>query len=71
MNDDSYLIWTVGNRSVNKEIVENDNIIAELFKSKGVDLFVDLERDILGKRMPNKNNFSSTMSKEKILIFKN
>lgn len=71
MEGDSYLIWTVGNRSVNKEVVENDNIITELFKSKGVDLFVDLERDILGKRMPNKNNFSSTMSKEKILIFKN
>jgi hypothetical protein len=35
-----------------------------------VKLITDLDRDILGKRMPGRNNFSITMSKEKILIFK-
>ena len=37
---------------------------------KGVNIFTDLEREILSKRMPGRNNFSETMSKEKILIFK-
>lgn len=69
--DNSYLAWTVGNRNVNNKVVENDKIITELMDSKGVSLVSNLERDILDKRMPEKNNFSKTMSKEKILIFKN
>lgn len=70
MQDNSYLIWTIGNRNVNKQVVQNDLILTELMRSKEVNLFTDLERDILSKRMPGKNNFSNTMSKEKILIFK-
>lgn len=70
MQDDSYLIWTIGNRNVNKQVVQNDLILTELMKSKGVNLFTDLDRDILSKRMPGRNNFSDTMSKEKILIYK-
>lgn len=67
----AYLAWTVGNRNVNNRVVENDKIITELMDSKGVNLVSNLERNILDKRMPEKNNFSKTMSKEKILIFKN
>jgi len=70
MRDDSFLVWTIGNRNVNKQVVQNDLILNELFASKGVNLFTDLERDILSKRMPGRNNFSDMMSKEKILIFK-
>lgn len=70
MMDDSFLVWTIGNRNVNKQVVQNDLILNELFASKGVNLFTDLERDILSKRMPGRNNFSDMMSKEKILIFK-
>lgn len=69
MRDDSFLVWTIGNRNVNKQLVQNDLILNELFASKGVNLFTDLERDILSKRMPGRNNFSDMMSKEKILIF--
>ena len=64
------MVWTVGNRNVNKQIVQNDNIIIDLLSSKNVKLITDLKRDILCKRMPSRNNFSNTMSKEKILIFK-
>lgn len=71
LTDNAYLAWTVGNRNVNNRVVENDKIITELMDSKGVKLVSNLERDILDKRMPEKNNFSKTMSKEKILIFKN
>ncbi len=70
MRNDSFLVWTIGNRNVNKQVVQNDLILKELFTSKGVSLFTDLERDILSKRMPSRNNFSNMMSKEKILIFK-
>ncbi len=70
MIKNSFLVWTIGNRNVNKQVVQNDLILRELFESKGVSLFTDLEREILNKRMPGRNNFSNMMSKEKILIFK-
>ena len=70
LNKESYMVWTVGNRNVNKQVVQNDNILIDLLLSKKVELITDLERDILSKRMPGRNNFSNTMSKEKILIFK-
>ncbi len=70
MRKDSFLVWTIGNRNVNKQVVQNDLILKELFTNKGVSLFTDLEREILSKRMPGRNNFSNMMSKEKIIIFK-
>ncbi|MGN7515982.1 MAG: hypothetical protein ACTHOM_16515 [Allomuricauda sp.] len=70
LNQGAYMVWTVGNRNVNKQVVKNDEILMDLLTSKGVGLITDLDRDILSKRMPGRNNFSNTMSKEKILIFK-
>ena len=70
LNKGAYMVWTIGNRNVNKQVVQNDNIIIDLLSSKKVKLITDLKRVILGKRMPGRNNFSNTMSKEKILIFK-
>lgn len=70
MRKDSFLVWTIGNRNVNKQVVQNDLILIELFANKRVSLFTNLEREILNKRMPGRNNFSNMMNKEKILIFK-
>jgi len=70
LNKGAYMVWTIGNRNVNKQVVQNDNILIDLLSSKKVELIADLERDILNKRMPGRNSFSNTMSKEKILIFK-
>jgi hypothetical protein len=70
LRNGSYMVWTIGNRSVNKRTVRNDLILTELLKLKDAELLTDLDRDILSKRMPGRNNFSDTMSKEKILIFK-
>lgn len=70
MRKDSFLVWTIGNRNVNKQVVQNDLILKELFSHKGISLFTDLEREILSKRMPGRNNFSNMMSREKIMIFK-
>lgn len=69
MMPNSFFAWTVGNRNVNNKEVENDKILTELLATKGINIFTDLEREILSKRMPDKNNFSKTMSKEKILIY--
>lgn len=70
LNKGAYMVWTVANRNVNRKVVQNDNILIDLLSSKKVKLITDLERDILSKRMPKRNNFSNTMNKEKILIFK-
>ncbi|MCO6161227.1 hypothetical protein [Flavobacterium sp. NRK F7] len=70
MDVNSHHVWTIGNRNVNNKEVKNDKILIELLESKGLFLVTDLARDILSKRMPGRNNFSDTMSKEKILIFK-
>ncbi|RZK13899.1 MAG: hypothetical protein EOO43_17175 [Flavobacterium sp.] len=70
LRDNCYMVWTIGNRNVNKTVVPNDVILTELMKSKGATLFTDLDREILSKRMPGRNNISNTMSKEKILIYK-
>lgn len=70
MRKNSFLVWTIGNRNVNKQVVRNDLILKELFIYKGVVLLTYLEREILSKRMPKRNNFSNMMSKEKIMIFK-
>ncbi|AXG72433.1 hypothetical protein KORDIASMS9_04707 [Kordia sp. SMS9] len=70
MIPNSYFAWTVGNRTVNNREVKNDQILTEILETKGIKIFTDLDREILSKRMPDKNNFSKTMSKEKILIYK-
>jgi len=70
LRNGAFMVWTIGNRNVNKRIVRNDLILNELLLSKGIELITDLDRDILSKRMPSRNNYSDTMSKEKILIFK-
>lgn len=70
MKQNSYMVWTLGNRNVNNTKVENDKIIKELFHSKNIGLISKLERKIISKRMPNRNNFSRTMERESISIFK-
>ncbi|KOH44105.1 hypothetical protein [Sunxiuqinia dokdonensis] len=66
----AYLIWTIGNRHVAGREIRNDLILIELMESKGIKFISDVEREILYKRMPSRNNISKTMSKEKILIFR-
>jgi len=70
MNNGAYMVWTIGNRNVNNKEVQNDGILTDLLSAKRARLITDLQRDILSKRMPGRNNFSDTMSKERILIFK-
>lgn len=69
MKDDAFYIWTIGDRFVGKRSVPNANILVDLMESRGLSLFDEAERFILNKKQPKKNNYSSTMEKERILIF--
>ena len=71
MKQNAFYIWTIGNRNVGKRVVPNDMILIDIMKKYGIELFYQAERTIFNKNQPNKNNFSSTMEKEKILIFHN
>lgn len=70
MKDDAFYIWTIGNRFVGNREVPNDQVLIELMKSRGIHLFERAERQILNKKQPKINNFSKTMEKEHILIFR-
>ena len=69
MKDNSFYIWTIGNRFVGRREVPNDQILVELMESRGVMLFERAERLILNKKQARKNSCSQTMEKEHILIF--
>lgn len=67
---DGYFIWTIGNRRVGGREIPNNKILIELLESKGIILIYELKRDILNKRMAQRNRSSQTMSTEDILIFR-
>jgi len=64
------MVWVLGNRSVGRRKVPMDRILTDLFLSYGVELVCKLNRNISSKRMATKNNISTTMSTEKILVFR-
>jgi hypothetical protein len=70
LKTDAYLIWTLGNRRVNKMEIKNDAILQEFLESLGCDYVTRLERIIHSKRMPHKNRSGSTMANEQILILR-
>lgn len=70
-----YLVFTVGNRKVDGEIVRLDEVTIELCTHLGGQCVYKFERNILNKQMPDKvsklknNKPVSSMKKETILIF--
>lgn len=70
LNDNGYLIWTLGNRTVDGITIQLDRILIELFRNKNVDLIDIIYRPIPSKRMASKNKSTETISKESILILK-
>lgn len=65
-----YFIWTIGNRRVGGLEIPNNKILIELLEHKGIKLIYELKREILNKRMAQRNRSTSTMSIEDILIFR-
>ncbi len=70
MEKDAFYVWTIGNRCVNKREIPNDLILIDLMEVRGIPLIYQAERIIQNKRMPNRNNTTKTMDKERILIFR-
>ena len=70
LNENGYLIWTLGNRTVAGMVISLDKILIELFAHKDVELIDVIYRPISNKRMASKNKSSKTISKESILIFR-
>jgi len=66
----SYSIWTIGNRNVGGIEVPNDLIMRDFLEAKEFTYITKIERTILNKKMPSKNNYSQTMKTEKILILR-
>lgn len=68
MKPDSYMIWTVGNRSIAGQQVPTDLVLGELFEGLNCTVVTSLTRRIHHKRMPNRNASSATMREERILL---
>jgi len=64
----SLMIWTLGNRSVGGILIPLDDIVNDLLSKRGAELVAKIPRIIPSKRMARRNNFSSTMTRETILI---
>ncbi len=70
MKPGAYMIWTVGNRRVGGSQIPMDKILEELLTTYDVQIIDRFKRPIPTKRMARKNNFASTMSSERVLIFR-
>lgn len=70
MRPNAYMIWTIGNRRVGGIEIPNDEILSELLQSSGVIKVTEVERQIRFKRMAARNRITTTMSKERIVIFR-
>lgn len=73
----SYQFWVVGNRTVKKELLRTDEIIAELGQKYGLNHVITLGRKISNKVMPSSNSPSNiagetvtTMNNEHIVVLK-
>ena len=70
MRRNAYLLWVVGNRSVGQRPIPLDAIVRELHESRGAVHVTTIERTIPSKRMAVRNDTSSTMTKECILVMR-
>lgn len=64
------MFWTIGNRRVGGIQIPTDKILGELLESRGATLITKVSRDIPTKRMAVKNNVTSTMRREQILVLR-
>lgn len=77
LKSDSYVVMTVGNRTVAKQRIKMDKILQELFEFCDFDFSFEFSRRIINKRMsvvnaidPETGTLLESMTKEYILIMK-
>ena len=70
------IMLTLGNRTVDGEVIELDNITEEFLKKHGFKLITNFKRNIYNKRMPSRvssvdgRGSVNSMSQETILVFR-
>ena len=72
VNENKYMVFTVGNRHVNKEEVRFDEIISDISEHYGFDVLYDFKRNILKNKIytdAKAQNFK-TIQKETIIVLK-
>lgn len=63
-----YMVWTLGNRSLDGKRVPLDSIVLEFLEAHGLRRVAQFLRPIPSKRMPTRNSCSDTMHDEIVLI---
>jgi len=71
LKPNAYMVWIVGNRRVGGVEVPTAQIFSDFLLARGTIHVCTLDRRIPTKRMAAKNAISQTMTKEKILVFRN
>ena len=72
VNEHKYMVFTVGNRHVNKEEVPFDEIISDISEHYGFDVLYDFKRNILKSKVytdTKAQNFK-TIQKETVIVLK-
>jgi hypothetical protein len=70
LRHNAYMVWTVGNRKVGGISIPMDRILKELLLARGAVEVASIPRSIPSKRMAAKNNVTSTMRSEMILVLR-
>lgn len=68
LRQDAYMMWTVGNRKIDKKYQPMDTIFADLLTSKGVKILHNFSREIPSKRMARNIGETETMTHEHIIL---
>jgi len=66
----AHVVFTLGNRRTQGVEHPLADLVKEFLQAKGMTTAWMLDRDILSKRMPSKNDTSTTIRKETLLIFR-
>ena len=72
INENKYMVFTVGNRHVNKEEVPFDEMLSDISEHYGFDVLYDFKRNILKNKVytdTKAQNFK-TIQKETIIVLK-
>ncbi len=70
LRTEAYMLWTLGNRHISGVEIPLNDILKELLEFQGCKFIHEIDREILDKKMPRRNNKSKTMTNETILIMK-
>lgn len=63
-----YQTWTIANRKIGGLTVPMEGLLQSMLENQGMQVIGKIDRQILNKKMPSRNNTSETMTTESILL---